>query len=312
MTSSPIELSVVVIAGPRLREASLVLAALDVQNRSKALELIIVEVLPVAAKLPAPARVRTIRLPAHDAASWGQARALGTRAATAPIVAFLEDHCYPAPGWAEALIEAHRHPWEAVGYAFTCANPETWVARSTFMLEYGPWAAPQPDGPRSAVSGNNISYKREFLLGLDETLDCLLEADFVLHEWCRQAGGISLGLAGSARAAHECFRSTSRLCRSSYRNGRRLAALRSTVLRWSGPRRVFTGLAAPVVLPLLKPLRLGRAAWRQRELRRPFLSALPLLLLGSACAAAGESAGYLFGPPQPGDGWKRRQFIPKG
>jgi hypothetical protein len=35
--------------------------------------------------------------------------------ARAPIVALAEDHAFPAPGWAEALIAAHRDPWAAIG-----------------------------------------------------------------------------------------------------------------------------------------------------------------------------------------------------
>src|ERR1041385_5114092 len=39
--------------------------------------------------------------------STARARAAGVRNATAPVVAFAEDHAYPAPGWAEALIKRH-------------------------------------------------------------------------------------------------------------------------------------------------------------------------------------------------------------
>jgi hypothetical protein len=34
--------------------------------------------------------------------------AAGVRHATAPVVVICEDHCFPEPGWAQALIEAHR------------------------------------------------------------------------------------------------------------------------------------------------------------------------------------------------------------
>ena len=39
--------------------------------------------------------------------STGKALAEGFRQASAPIVAYAEEHSYPEPGWAEALIRAH-------------------------------------------------------------------------------------------------------------------------------------------------------------------------------------------------------------
>lgn len=50
-----------------------------------------------------------------DLKSTADARAAGIRQASASIVAFLEDHSYPAADWAEALIKAHQHNWAAVG-----------------------------------------------------------------------------------------------------------------------------------------------------------------------------------------------------
>jgi hypothetical protein len=311
MTTPHPAISVVLVTGPRIQDAQRVLDALGGQSGADAIEVILVEIFPAAAALSLPSVGGIIRLQADEARSWGHARAVGVRAASAPIVAFLEDHCYPSPGWAEALVRAHRNSWDSVGYAFTCSNPDTWFTRSTFLYEYGAWAAPQSDGPRPALASNNISYKRDFLLGFGDELDRLLEVDFLLHERCRAGGGIALGLAGGAEVAHESFRSATYLLRGVYRYARHLAAFRAQLMGWSGPRRALAGLAALAVLPLLKPYRLGRAVFRRQALRRPFLSALPLLLPASAVSAAGESLGYLFGDPASGAHWTRRQFIPK-
>jgi hypothetical protein len=43
-------------------------------------------------------------------------------------VAFIEDHGFPARDGAEKLIEAHVGPWAAVGYAFTNANPKSYLS----------------------------------------------------------------------------------------------------------------------------------------------------------------------------------------
>ncbi len=71
--------------------------------------------------------------------STGAARAAGIHQASAPVVAFAEDHSYPDPGWADALIEAHRQPWAAVGPAMANANPATLISWANLFLNFGPW-----------------------------------------------------------------------------------------------------------------------------------------------------------------------------
>jgi len=53
------------------------------------------------------------------------ARAAGVRAARTPLVAFAEDHCFPAPDYAERLIERHREAWSGVGPRIHNANPRS-------------------------------------------------------------------------------------------------------------------------------------------------------------------------------------------
>src|SRR5689334_20243066 len=73
---------------------------------------------------------------------WGQARAEALRSARGPIVAFIEDHCFPHKTWAEKLIEAHQGPWGAVGYAFTNANARSYVSRAALLARYGSFTHP--------------------------------------------------------------------------------------------------------------------------------------------------------------------------
>ena len=54
--------------------------------------------------------------------SLNQARVKGIIEAEAPVVVLTEDHCFPAPGWAEALVEAHKGRWAAVGPVIGLAN----------------------------------------------------------------------------------------------------------------------------------------------------------------------------------------------
>ncbi len=66
--------------------------------------------------------------------SHGQACAAGVLAARAAVVAFAEDHCFPEPGWAEALLAGYTSPEVvAVGPIFRNANPSTLVSWCDFV-----------------------------------------------------------------------------------------------------------------------------------------------------------------------------------
>jgi len=54
----------------------------------------------------------------------------GIRFARAPLVALAEDHCFPDPGWAAALIEAHRGPWAADSVRSAAPDPAVGDAAS--------------------------------------------------------------------------------------------------------------------------------------------------------------------------------------
>jgi len=91
----------------------------------------------------------------------GPAEAAGFRHARAPVVVYVEEHSYPAPGWARALIEAHAGPWAAVGPAVTNANPDRMVSWTTFFLDLGEWVAPGAPGSaatRARHSPSSFSF----------------------------------------------------------------------------------------------------------------------------------------------------------
>src|SRR5829696_4542817 len=55
-------------------------------------------------------------------------RVAGIRHASAQIVVLGEDHCFPEPAWAAALIEAHRGDFAVVGPVLTNANPRSMMS----------------------------------------------------------------------------------------------------------------------------------------------------------------------------------------
>ena len=123
--NSPL-LSAIVVVGPCRKRAQRVVNALCAQTAIDSMEIIVLDLGSTGTpKLITSARIQVVYLARPEMGLWSRARCEGFRHARAPIVAFIEDHCYPARDWAAALIDAHQSPWVAVGYAFTNAKPQT-------------------------------------------------------------------------------------------------------------------------------------------------------------------------------------------
>ena len=103
-----------------------------------------------------------------------RARVAGIRKARAPLVVLLEDHSFPAEGWAEALIRAHAGPWSAVGPAVGLANLHCMKAWANYLIQYSPWMKPAQSGVIDDLPGHNSSYKKELLLGYGDDLESMM------------------------------------------------------------------------------------------------------------------------------------------
>jgi hypothetical protein len=140
----------------------------------------------------------------NEVRSIAEGNAAGVRQASAPVVALAEDHSYPDPGWAAALIEAHRHAWAAVGPAVRNANPKSVTSWADFLIAYGPWSEPAAAGEVEHLPGHNSIYKRAILLDYGPGLEAMLEAESILH-WDLRARGYRLYLEPKAKVAHLKF-----------------------------------------------------------------------------------------------------------
>ena len=221
----------------------------------------------------------------------GPARARGAREAAAPVVAYAEDHCYPDPGWAAALLDAHVSPHAAVGPAVRNANPESAVSWADLLTAYGPWLAPGHAGAVGLLPGHNSSYKRDVLLEFGAELDRLMEAETVLF-WRLRARGRTLWLEPRATVAHVNFARWSVWLPAEWYLGRVFAATRAA--RWSPPRRIAFALASPLI-PLLRLLRILRSARRNGLGARLVARTTPALLVGLTVNAVAQCIGCLSG-----------------
>lgn len=227
--------------------------------------------------------------PVHSTA---KARAAGVRAASAPVVALTEDHSYPAPGWAEALMKRHQEDWAAVGPVMHNANPRSLTSWASFLVEYSQWLGPAEGGEREHLPGHNGTYKRDILLAYGDRLEEMLDAESVLH-WDLRAKGHRLWLEPAARTFHQNFSQPAAIVSLRFNGGRLFASSRAR--KWPVWRRFLFSVASPLI-PLVRCFRISR------ELRKPgrpgylLPRLLPALLFSLAFDGAGEMIGYAFGP----------------
>jgi len=226
-------------------------------------------------------------------ASSNQARVAGIRVARAPIVALAEDHSFPEPGWAEALLAGHAEgTWAAVGPVVCNANPATAVSWANFLLEYGPWTESARRGAATHLPGHNSSYRRGLLLAYGEKLDALMEAESIL-QWDLRQNGHQLLLEPAARTHHLNFSRLSSSIKLRFNGGRQFAAMRSA--EWPPLKRLLYVVGAPLI-PLVRLCRSVAllARWPARRGLLPRL--LPVLAAAVAIDGLGELVGYATGP----------------
>ena len=295
-------LSAALIAGPCRSRAQKVLDALGRQTAREAMEILVVDAgPPEAAPLKPPEGVACNYVRRPGERRWTALRFELVHLARTPVVAFLEDHCYPSPGWAEALIARHREPWAAVAYAFTNANPMRYASRAALVSDYGLWMHPVKKTRPRLLPGNNVSYKRETLLSFGDALATLLSPDFGLQEKLRQVEA-PMCIEPRALAAHENFERPWDLWKANHDYSRLLGARRALTLEWGRTRQWFYGLATPIGSPLIRMLRLLASLRGRGSLTKQVLAAFPVYAVAYFWAGVGEAVGYLFGEGRADEG----------
>jgi len=180
----------------------------------------------------------------------GAAAARGMLVASSPVVGLIEDHSFPEPEWAEALLRAHAGSWAGVGPAVGNANPESVGSWVNYILAYGGFAPPQPAGERDLLPWHNSSYKREALQPFEDRLGALLEWEGALQAELRSRGH-TLYLEPAARTDHSNVSAPWSTVGLNMQRGRILGAQRAEREGWPAWRRVLQAAAFPL-FPLLQ------------------------------------------------------------
>lgn len=283
------------------------IAHLRAQSAAAQLELVLVgpslEALDCPAEDVAPFAALQ-RVAVGPVRSIAHANAAGVRRARGRVVVLAEDHCFPEPGWAAALLRAHEEPWAAVGPVVRNANPDSVVSWADFLIGYGPWMEPAPAHSPAFLPGHNSSYKRELLLALGGRLEAMLESETVLHfEWT--ARGLPLRIEPAARVAHVNFSRWRSWLPVQFLWGRLFAGMRAA--SWPRRRRWFYAAASPLI-PAVRFWRAVRAYLQPGRSRWLLLRTTPVLALGLALDGLGQMAGYLLGPGRSMETLARYEF----
>lgn len=289
------DLSVLLVVGERRDRAVRALASLLAQSAVDRLEVLLLDCAPgEIPPLPGsdhPA-VRTIRIP--PGTYFSAAKTLGVREASAPAVAFLEEHVTALPGWAEALIEAHRGPWAGVGGEVHTGNPEVPISHLVAVINYHPWLYPARRAEHDMLPGHNSSFKRDLLLAYGDELEDLLRAEVVLHGRLRRDGHRLL-LEPAARFAHRNEATLASISRGRFLWNRCYGPSRARTFEWTSLRR-FVYIAATPVIPFYALAKITQTLAATRpELLRTVYRWLPQFLAAYLAAAAGQAVGLLLG-----------------
>ena len=225
-----------------------------------------------------------------------RASAPGIRAASAPIVALVEDHAFPVPGWAESLIQAYRGPWSAVGMAMANANPFGGLSWTNILIAYGRWLEPDRGFEVDSLPGHNVSYRREVMLELfGDRLEAMMARDSGLHQEMR-AKGHRMYVEPGAEVAHLNPSQLGATATLRFQAGRLYGGNRAVRERWPLWKRLLYIATSPLI-PFVRFSRFYRDFFRAgAPQRRLWPRIAPALLYGLALDGAGQALGYAFGP----------------
>ena len=216
----------------------------------------------------------------------GRAKEAGVRAASAGLIAFVEDHSYPEAHCMEAYVRAvEEGQLAAAGPVMRNANPDRGASWACFLAFYGEWMTVSPTRGTTHLPANQSCYKREVMLAFGDRLSPLLQAESVL-QWELQSKGLRVRQAPEAFVYHLNNSRLGHTLREYFFAARLFAARRSE--SWSGVHRLGYALGM-ALLPLVRWVRIAHIA--PATALRVTISLLAVLGAG----AAGEMLGYLGG-----------------
>jgi GT2 family glycosyltransferase len=220
-------------------------------------------------------------------------RAIGMAHATGDVIVIIEDHVIVLKNWFAEILKAHQLGYEAVGGAVENGSVDRLVDWAVFLCEYSHTMLPIPHGEVKDITGNNVSYKRELLEKIDESIKRNYW-EFFLHEEMRRIGAKFLSVP-SIVVSHKKEFGFFYFILQRYHYSRSFAGMRRERVPW--PKRGLYLFCSPLLVVLLI-WRIAQQVIRKRRYYKEFALSLPVLGIFMISYAVGEFVGYLLGSGQ--------------
>lgn len=226
----------------------------------------------------------------------GHPRAVAASHASADVVAFAEDHCFPRAGWAESIASLRHLPWAAISPALENENPGP-LSWADFLLNFGPAVAPTNARASDYTPWHNTAYKRNLLCEYGERLEHMLEVEIRLQQDLAQRGH-QCYLAAEIRAGHINISRWRSFLSGQFLGGRIYSRARAEAFHWNIWKRLLYSACWPLIPFVRFPRVLGDA--RRTKPAGDNARFWIACAGGLAASACGEAAGYLLGAGSAG------------
>lgn len=239
--------------------------------------------------------VRHLRLP--EDATVPAMRAAGLAAATGDVVALTEDHCAVEPGWADAVLQAHRAGHAVVAGVIDIAPEGSLLDLAVYLFDYSAFV---PDARETGgLSGANASFDRAAL----EALRPAWAGGFVefAMEAAIRTSGRTVFRANDARVIHHHRYSAAAVTRKFFLGGRWFGGVRRGEI---GGRELLMRIAAGPAVPAILTVRVARRISRRRGFLLRYSLAFPWLIWLAVVWSLGEGIGYVAGAGNSSLHWK--------
>jgi GT2 family glycosyltransferase len=218
------------------------------------------------------------------------ARGVGVALARAPLLAFTDPDCYPAPDWLEQLLAAHGATAGPVTGALACYG-RRWLDAGVHLCKFSKWLPagrrrPVDMGPTAALLVPRRLFERAGGFGADQ-----LMGDVTLS-WNLRRGGETIWFEPRAVTEHHHLDTLRSFTAERYRRGKVFARLRldwrsagrATALGYLLASVLFVRLATNLVHTARHAARAGMLG--------SFVWCLPVVALGHGASLAGEAVAY--------------------
>jgi hypothetical protein len=272
------------------QDLSQCLEALEVNRRAVPMEILVVDRCGAELRERVVRRFPHVRLvPATRETPIPTLRARGLAAAEGEVVAVIEDHVLVPPDWATQVLAAQRQGDEVVGGSVSNQATGRIVDWAAFLCEYSEYLHPS-SGPRVALTGNNVAYRRSLLQRYRTEIEAGRWEEH-LHAALRR-DGVTLSCRPEIRVGHKKHYTMREYLGQRYLYARSYAGLRLTTASW--PTRIAYAAGA-CALPALLLFRIVARAGIKPGYRLPLLKSLPLIAVFVVAWAGGEMIGALAG-----------------